>query len=1169
MATLSCSTCGADNEEGRKFCGQCGSSLTVACQRCGFANTAADRFCGDCGTPLGPGATDHAPIPAPATAGTASERRLVSVLFADLVGFTTLSERRDPEEVRALLTDYFDRCREIVARFGGQVDKFIGDAVMAVWGATASKEDDAERAVRAALDLVDMVAKLGAEIGVSDLNARVGVYSGESSVGPGANDIGLIVGDKVNTASRLQSLAEPGTVLVGEPTFHLTSRSIAYTPMGEHTVKGKAESVAAFRADRLLSNLGGRGRAETFEAPFVGRDNELRICKDALHSVSREGRARSVSIVGQAGIGKSRLVWEFKKYVDGLVEDIFWHQGRSPSYGDGLTMWALGEMVRSRAGIAESDDETVSATRVGEMLTEYVSEEVDRDWIRPHLLSLLGLGPSTGERSEMFAAFRLFFEHISRRGTVVLVFEDLHWADAGLLDFVQEIVDWSRDQPVLVINLTRPDLLERRPTWGSGRHGLISIHLDPLARPDMAAMLDGMIVGLPERSRDEMLRHSAGIPMYAVEMVRMLIAQGDLEETGEGQFLPVGTLDQIAIPDSVSALIGARLDRLDPAGRALVQEASILGQSFTLDGLMALHPSTAAELEERLGELVRREILEVVRDPRSPDRGQYRFVQSLIREISHGRLGRVNRRDGHLRAANYYATSDDPELAGVVATHLLEALSTIDDPTEAAALRTRVVTALGSAIDRSWSLHAFEQVLSLTNEATDLLDDPDVLAPLWGRAALAANAILMADLAEEYAGRLFNYAEKQGDEPGMHAAMTLLGEILNSSNQITRAVEVLEPYVDRYMQNEEHTLALAPAQAQLARSQTLSGQMARGAATAEPALIAAELAGNEEAASQAMITRGTALSQMHRPREAMALLKGGLEIARTHSLTSVGLRALANLGYSAQDSQESILYTTEGLEEARRVGDRRMALFFLGNLASWRAFAGKYEEFNQAVEEANALDPDGTLMSAYQALAAATQGDLASARQHLAVAAGGMTGDPQAETRVEHADLVIKTIEGDLRAAYEGGLAMHRRPDGQQWLGPWVPMLCATLAHSEPHLATIVKELGLVSADTVFQGLVRRELDVYGLAARGDLGDALSQLLLACGKYELAGVPMESARLRGTFAGHLPPDHERREPLLRAALGELNEMGAFGMERLIERAATGEFEGVLDGTTLT
>ncbi len=1169
MATLSCSTCGADNEEGRKFCGQCGSSLTVACQRCGFANGAADRFCGDCGTPLGAGATDHPPIPAPATAGTASERRLVSVLFADLVGFTTLSERRDPEEVRSLLTDYFDRCREIVARFGGQVDKFIGDAVMAVWGATASKEDDAERAVRAALDLVDMVAKLGAEIGVSDLNARVGVYSGESSVGPGANDIGLIVGDKVNTASRLQSLAEPGTVLVGEPTFHLTSRSIAYTPMGEHTVKGKAESVAAFRADRLLSNLGGRGRAETFEAPFVGRDNELRICKDALHSVSREGRARSISIVGQAGIGKSRLVWEFKKYVDGLIEDVFWHQGRSPSYGDGLTMWALGEMVRSRAGIAESDDETVSTARVRDMLAEYVSDPVDREWIHSHLLALLGLGPSTGQRSEMFAAFRLFFEHIARNGTVVLVFEDLHWADAGLLDFVEEFVDWSRDRPILVINLTRPDLLERRPTWGSGRRGLISIHLDPLAGADMEAMLDGIITDLPERARSEMLRHSAGIPMYAIEMVRMLIAQGDLQETDTGQFRPVGTLDQIAIPDSVSAVIGARLDRLDPADRTLVQEASILGQSFTLDGLMALHQTTSAELEDRLGELVRREILEVVRDPRSPDRGQYRFVQSLIREISHGRLGRANRRDGHLRAADYYAASDDPELAGVVATHLLEALSTIDDPTEAAALRTRVVTALGAAIDRSWSLHAFEQVLSLTNEATEMLDDPDVLAPLWQRAALAANAILKADLAEEYAGRLFDYSEQRADAPGMHAAMALLGEILNSSNQITRAVEVLEPYVDRFIEDEQHTLALAPALAQLARSQALSGQMARGAATAEPALIAAELAGDEEVAAQAMITRGTALSRMHRPREAMALLKGGLEITRTHSLTSAGLRALANLGYSAQTSQESIFYTTEGLEEARRVGDRRMVLFFLGNLASGRAFAGEYEELNRAVEEATALDPDGTLLSAYQSWAAATQGDVVSARQYLAVAASGMTGDPQAEARVELGDLIIKVMEGDLRAAYEGGLTMHRRPDGQQWLGPWVPILCATLAHSHPHRTIMAAELGLVSADTEFYRLIRRELEVYGLAAEGELSHALSQLPLVCGQFELAGLPMESARLRGTFSGYLPPDHDHREPMLRAALGEMHEMGAFGMERLVERAAAGEFEGVLDGATLS
>jgi hypothetical protein len=246
-----------------------------------------------------------------------------------------------------------------------------------------------------------------------------------------------------------------------------------------------------------------------------------------------------------------------------------------------------------------------------------------------------------------------------------------------------------------------------------------------------------------------------------------------------------------------------------------------------------------------------------------------------------------------------------------------------------------------------------------------------------------------------------------------------------------------------------------------------------------------------------------------------------------------------------------------------------MALFFLGNLASVRAFAGKYEEFNRAVEEATALDPDGTSLSAYQSWAAATQGDLVSARQYLAVAAGGMTGDPQAEGRVEHTALVINIIEGDLRAAYEGGLAMHRRPDGQSWLGPWVPMLCATLAHSEPHLAMIVKELGLVSADTEFYGLLRRELEVYSLATRGELADALNQLPLASGQFELVGMPMESARLRGTFAGYLPSGHEAREPLLLGAVADLDKIGAHGIARLVERAAANEFKGALDGATLS
>ena len=300
---IRCPVCATESPADNKFCRECGSALAGTCASCGTANPPDHKFCRECGKALSATTSPAQPASgAPSRAG----RRLVSVLFADLVGFTTFSEGRDPEDVRTMLTGYFDRAREIVNRFGGSVDKFIGDAVMAVWGATEAHEDDAERAVRAALELVDAVTGWGAEIGAPDLRLRAGVNTGETSVGPGGNDKGLVVGDLVNTASRLQSLAEPGTVVAGETTRDLVAEAVLFESLGDLKVKGKQQPVTAYRALRVIAERGGRNRSDTVEPPFVGRDDELRLLKDQLHATGREGRARMVSVIGEAGIGKSR-----------------------------------------------------------------------------------------------------------------------------------------------------------------------------------------------------------------------------------------------------------------------------------------------------------------------------------------------------------------------------------------------------------------------------------------------------------------------------------------------------------------------------------------------------------------------------------------------------------------------------------------------------------------------------------------------------------------------------------------------------------------------------------------------------------------------------------------------------------------------------------------------
>ena len=354
---MHCPACGGDTPEAKRYSANCGTSLVALCVSCGAALLAGKSFCADCGTPVATLPSVPTPVEGsqpPAGRGP-TELRLVSVLFCDLVGFTPLSEARDPEEVRELLTGYFDLARGIVARYGGVVEKFIGDAVMAVWGVPQAQEDDAERAVRAGLELVSAVATYGYELAHFELAARVGVVTGQAATTETPEE-GFVVGDRVNTAARIQAVAPPGCCYVDESTRRATDAAIVYDDAGVHELKGKSEPVQLFQAVRVVAGVGGALKSEGLEAPFVGRDRELRLVKDLFHASAEESRAHLVSVTGIAGIGKSRLAWEFYKYMDGLSDCSCWHRGRCLSYGEGVAYWALAEMVRGRAGILEGED---------------------------------------------------------------------------------------------------------------------------------------------------------------------------------------------------------------------------------------------------------------------------------------------------------------------------------------------------------------------------------------------------------------------------------------------------------------------------------------------------------------------------------------------------------------------------------------------------------------------------------------------------------------------------------------------------------------------------------------------------------------------------------------------------------------------------------------------
>jgi class 3 adenylate cyclase/predicted ATPase len=931
---MRCTACGTENEPGSRFCDECGAPMAAACPTCRQPVRAGARFCRNCGTSL----TDEAPAPAATEttrATSANERRLVSVLFADLVGFTTLAEDRDPESTRDLLTKYFDAARDAIERHGGTIEKFIGDAVMAVWGTPIAHEDDAERAVRAGLELVDAIPAIHA-----DLRARAGVLTGEAAVNLEAGNQGMVAGDLVNTAARLQGVAEPGTVLVGEATMRAAERSVVFEPVGERTLKGKTSPVPAWQAIRVVAQRGGQGRTDGLEPPFVGRDEELRQLKEALHATGREERVRLVSITGPAGIGKSRLVWELEKYVDGISERVRWHRGRSPSYGEGITFWALGEMVRRRAGLTEEDDDEATREGIERTLDEFVTDASERERIGPALLTLLGLEDApAGGREALFPAWRTFFERVAETGTTVLVFEDLQWADAGLLDFIDHLLDWSRGLPIMVVSLARPELFDRRPDWAANRRHLTSLALDPLADDAMRDLLAGLVPGLPADAEAAIIGRAEGMPLYAVETVRGLLSAGKIAREGD-VYVPTGDLSTIAVPETLRSLIASRLDALEPADRALVQDAAVLGQVFTAEALAAVSGASAEEVGERLQGLVRRELLDIERDPASPERGQHKFVQSLIREVAYGTLARRDRRARHLAVARHFEAIGDAELAGALASHYVAAHAASEEGPEADAVATQARIALSAAASRAMTLASPDQALAFLDQAlaltTDVADRQELLAAAANSARFAARPE-----AVDYAEAAVEAARTLGDPVALARSTAGLGEQLMDTTEMDRAREVL---TDALTQAREAGAVEVEAEAHalLSRVHMRTNRSEESIAAADAALTIAEPRDLEDTVTEALINKGTAMGTMGRIREGCALLELAVERADAARNATQIMRARNNLAITLGeiDPPRASQILRESLEIGREYGERGSYNWMIGSLSFALLFEG-------------------------------------------------------------------------------------------------------------------------------------------------------------------------------------------------------------------------------------
>jgi class 3 adenylate cyclase/predicted ATPase len=932
-----CSSCGSDNEPGRKFCGECGSSLARACPSCGSANTVTAKFCGECGTRLDE-ADAATTTPAPATA----ERRVVSVLFVDLVGFTAASETRDAEETRELLTRYFDLARTTIHRYGGTIEKFIGDAVMAVWGAPVAQEDDAERAVRAALELLAAVPAL-----YPTLKARAGILSGEAAVTLGAEGQGMVAGDLVNTASRIQSAAEPGTVLVGEATKRASEAAVAYDDAGQHELKGKTEPVQLWRALRVVAGARGSLRSTGLEAPFVGRDRELRLVKEHFHASADEQRAQLVLVSGIAGIGKSRLAWEFEKYIDGLARDTFWHRGRCLSYGDGVAYWALAEMVRMRCRIVEDEEPDSASEKLRLALSEYILDAEERGWVEPRLAHLLGLEEGVpGDQENLFSAWRILFERLADEGPTVLVFEDLQWADAGLLDFLEYLLDWSRNHPLFILALARPEFAEKRPTWGAGKRSFSSIFLEPLAPEAMSDLLTGLVPGLPDELRSRILERAEGVPLYAVETVRMLLDRGLLARE-ENTYRLTSAVETLEVPETLHALVAARLDALTPDERRLVEDGAVLGKTFTKQGLTALTGRAEADLEPLLAGLLRKEILSVQADPRSPERGQYAFLQDIVKRVAYETLSRRDRKAKHLAAAEFLARlgGEEDEFVEVVAAHYVDALHAAPEAGDAAEIRAHARQMLVRAAERAASLAADAEAQRSFERAAALTDDRLVEAELYERAGVMARAGSRQDDASRcYERAIGLFAQSDAShaaarvEARLAEVMWDMGRLEDGLERMNRSFELLA--------SEEPDADLAMLAAQVGRFMFFGGQRELAMTRIEAALEMAESILLPEVLAQALTTKGIILVSAGRRHEGVALLRVALDTAREHDKPSAALRASFNLADTlAQVDRfaEAADVVRTGLAQARRVGTRYWELSFLGQLYAFLAL-GEWEE---------------------------------------------------------------------------------------------------------------------------------------------------------------------------------------------------------------------------------
>jgi tetratricopeptide (TPR) repeat protein len=836
---------------------------------------------------------------------------------------------------------------------------------MAVFGAPVAHEDDPERAVRAGLRILEAIGELNEADPVLGLQVRIGIATGEAVVALGARPEqgeGMVTGDVVNTAARLQTAAPVDGVVVGGVTYRATRDLVEFESLDPVTVKGKADPIPLWRAVGARSRFGVDVEQGT-RTPFVGRDHELSLLTQTFARAVAEPSVQLVTLTGEPGVGKTRLLWEFRSYIDDLPDLVYWRQGRCLPYGEGVTYWALGEMVKAQAGILESDPPEAVLEKLQTALSAVTDDDAERDWLRGRLAPLVGVGGAEAQRDsrdEVFTAWLRFLESIAAHRPLVLVFEDLHWADDPLVEFVEHLVEWSSGVPLLVVCSARPELYERHPGWGGGKRNSTTISLSPLSEPDTARLLSALLeqAVLPAEVQAELLERAGGNPLYAEEFVRMLVDRGILERHGAALRISVAG-DAVPMPESIQALIGARLDTLSAEGKALLQNASVVGKVFWSGAVASMGGIDEGAVRRGLHDLARKELVRTIRTSSIEDQAECSFWHALVRDVAYGQIPRMERAAKHLAVGDWIEATVGERIsdhAEFLAYHYEAAL----DLSAAAGrepgneLRTKAARALGMAGERAERLDVAKAVV-FYRRAEALLppDDPEFpvlhVRTLAAAADLGETPVTEMEVAYETA---IEHLRARGDVVAAAEMLTKYGSFLKGVGSTERAeritdeaIELLEPLGPRPQ--------LARAYSARAGNDMLAGRYAEWKRWTDATLELADRLGLPEYRMRALQYRGI-YRVMAGDVEGRADLEEALRLGSELGLgneTSVAFDNLADWVSSLDGAAAGLAIYEEGMAFAERRGLGGNRMWMLAE-TTWRLFdLGRWDGVTAAADE--------------------------------------------------------------------------------------------------------------------------------------------------------------------------------------------------------------------------